>query len=188
MLFNNNPNAKRDFIYRYEPQYNTPAYYIISKQEPVDKNGLWQIQTKNYAPILQSQQKFAFILRVNPIKSVKGRRHDIVMHEKYRIDYKNLAEDKRPSMRELIEKTGFEWLSKRAEQNGFSINQENIQIDAYHPHVTGHKRGKKAIRYNTMDFSGHLIVTDPEKFKEILMQGIGKSRAFGCGLLLIRRI
>ena len=36
---------KRDFIYRYETQYNTPAYYIVSKCKPMDKKNLWQIQS-----------------------------------------------------------------------------------------------------------------------------------------------
>jgi CRISPR system Cascade subunit CasE len=38
-----------------------------------------------------------------------------------------------------------------------------------------------------MDFRGILTVTDTEKFTDTLMQGLGKAKAFGCGLMLIRR-
>jgi CRISPR system Cascade subunit CasE len=31
-------------------------------------------------------------------------------------------------------------------------------------------------------------VTDPERFTAALVNGIGKARAFGCGLMLIRRV
>ncbi|WP_407081634.1 type I-E CRISPR-associated protein Cas6/Cse3/CasE [Methylomonas montana] len=31
-------------------------------------------------------------------------------------------------------------------------------------------------------------ITDPEKFRQALFQGIGRSKAFGCGLLMVRRV
>ncbi|MCF6252652.1 MAG: type I-E CRISPR-associated protein Cas6/Cse3/CasE [Methylococcaceae bacterium] len=34
---------------------------------------------------------------------------------------------------------------------------------------------------------GTLQITDVDKFKKILFDGIGRSKAFGCGLLMIRR-
>lgn len=187
-LFNQDPNAKRDFLYRYEAQQGRPAYYIVSKRQPIDKQNFWNIQTKPYDPLLKAQQRFAFILRANPVVARDKKRHDIVMNEKYRIGYQSLPQDKRPSMRELIEKTGFEWLNQRAKDNGFEITQEALQIDGYLAHHIKKKPKTKGIRYNSMDFSGHLRVTEPEKFKSLLMDGMGKSKAFGCGLLLIRRI
>ncbi|WP_083803977.1 type I-E CRISPR-associated protein Cas6/Cse3/CasE [Desulfonatronospira thiodismutans] len=32
-----------------------------------------------------------------------------------------------------------------------------------------------------------LEVTEPDSFKETLFNGLGRSRAFGCGLMLVRR-
>ncbi len=49
------------------------------------------------------------------------------------------------------------------------------------------EKGNKEIRYNTMDFRGILTVTDSDQFANTLMQGLGKAKAFGCGLMLIRR-
>jgi CRISPR system Cascade subunit CasE len=185
-LFDSDPNAKRDFIYRHEPQRNTPAYYIVSKRQPVDNDHLWKIETKDYAPVLTTGQRFAFLLRVNPVITRNGRRHDVVMHEKHEINYKKMDRKTRPSSQEMVEKAGIKWIQSRAEFSGFSLDDTAIRIDGYQPHTSGRKRGSKEIRYSTMDFRGILTITDPEAFKKTIMQGIGKAKAFGCGLMLIR--
>lgn len=187
-LFSNDPDAERDFIYRYEPQNNTPAYYIVSKRKPVDPSGLWNIQAKNYRPLIKVGQRFAFILRVNPVKTKDGKRHDVVMHEKHSMNYKNMDKSERPSQQEIVEKVGYKWLTSRALQSGFSIDDTTVRIDGYQPHISGRKKGKKEIRYSTMDFQGALEVIDVEAFDRTLMNGIGKAKAFGCGLLLIRKV
>lgn len=43
------------------------------------------------------------------------------------------------------------------------------------------------ITFSIMDFSGVLEICDPEKFLRKLLIGFGKEKAFGCGLMLIRR-
>ena len=183
-LFNDNPEAKRDFIYRYEPQNDLPAYYIVSKRKPLDNEYLWDIQTKDYKPVLTVGQQFAFMLRVNPVITKDGRRHDVVMHLKHTKypDKKN-----RPSSQEIVEEAGLTWLATRAESAGFAFDKSSVRIDGYQPNTSGRKRGNKEIRYNTMDYRGLLTVTNNDKFHKTLMQGIGKAKAFGCGLMLIRR-
>ena len=44
------------------------------------------------------------------------------------------------------------------------------------------------LRFSTVDFSAELTVIDPGKFDKALLDGIGHAKAFGCGLLLLRRI
>ncbi|MCI0724558.1 MAG: type I-E CRISPR-associated protein Cas6/Cse3/CasE [Acidobacteria bacterium] len=39
-----------------------------------------------------------------------------------------------------------------------------------------------------MDFSGMLFVINPKAFAVALHKGIGPAKAFGCGLMLVRRI
>ena len=183
-LFNDDPDAKRDFIYRYEPQQNTPEYYIVSERKPVDNDYLWNIQAKNYEPVLVTGQQFAFMLRVNPVVTKAGKRHDVVMnlkHDKYK------DKGTRPSTQEIVEEAGREWLASRAKTGGFSFDDSSVRIDGYQPKTSGKKRGNNEIRYNTMDFRGILTVTNSERFAITLKQGIGKAKAFGCGLMLIRR-
>jgi len=43
-------------------------------------------------------------------------------------------------------------------------------------------------RFSSVDFLGDLEITDVEKFTKALFQGIGRAKAFGCGLMLVKRI
>jgi CRISPR system Cascade subunit CasE len=39
-----------------------------------------------------------------------------------------------------------------------------------------------------VDFEGTIEITDPGIFVEALFTGIGPAKAFGCGLMLVRRV
>jgi CRISPR system Cascade subunit CasE len=42
--------------------------------------------------------------------------------------------------------------------------------------------------FGVVDFGGVLKVQDPPRFLVAVASGFGRARAFGCGLMLIRRI
>jgi CRISPR system Cascade subunit CasE len=48
--------------------------------------------------------------------------------------------------------------------------------------------GSKGIELATVDFEGTLEVADPARFLDALVRGVGPAKAFGCGLMLVRRI
>ena len=50
--------------------------------------------------------------------------------------------------------------------------------------VFGNSRGGKLV---TATFEGVLHVRDPDRLAALLENGIGPAKAFGCGLLLVRR-
>jgi CRISPR system Cascade subunit CasE len=52
-----------------------------------------------------------------------------------------------------------------------------------------HPMPEKGVRagFHSIDLSGELVVRDTERFLRLLLQGIGPAKAFGCGLMLIRR-
>jgi CRISPR system Cascade subunit CasE len=86
------------------------------------------------------------------------------------------------------------WLKKQGERLGFALvvgydGLTKLQNSAYiwHglPEKTKQKNNKSG--FSSVDFSGELQITDREKFEQVLFQGIGRSKAFGCGLLMIRR-
>jgi CRISPR system Cascade subunit CasE len=84
-----------------------------------------------------------------------------------------------------------DWFKKQGKQHGFELltddhGQCKLQSSAYVWHGLNSK-GKKA-GFSSVDFTGELQVTDVFKFEQALFQGIGRSKAFGCGLMLIRRI
>jgi CRISPR/Cas system-associated endonuclease Cas1 len=57
------------------------------------------------------------------------------------------------------------------------------------PHVPLYfRKGKRAGKLVTCTFEGVLRVDDPERLTILLENGVGPARAFGCGLLLVRRL
>lgn len=49
------------------------------------------------------------------------------------------------------------------------------------------RKGKTA-GFSSVDFEGEIEVVDAELLSKGLFDGIGPSKAFGCGLLLVRRV
>ncbi len=86
------------------------------------------------------------------------------------------------------------WLKKKGDSNGFelvtgeSVNGRErlkFQAEGYRWHAMPNK-GRNA-GFSTVDFEGELRVTEPILFKELLFKGVGPAKAFGCGLMMIRR-
>lgn len=72
-----------------------------------------------------------------------------------------------------------DWLRKQADRFGFNV------IDA---NVTGYKENpirKYNFTVKTVAFEGVLQITDIDKFRNALMNGIGHAKAYGCGMLTI---
>ncbi|MCU7816057.1 MAG: type I-E CRISPR-associated protein Cas6/Cse3/CasE [Candidatus Thiodiazotropha sp. (ex Rostrolucina anterorostrata)] len=184
---------KRDFIYRREDNDNWPSYFVVSVREPLDREEIWKIETKSYAPKLSNGMGLAFSLRVNPVvtrkdEAGKRKRHDVVMDQKKRIGFKKMSMSERPALPAIMREAGLVWLSGRAEKNGFSFERGLVQIDSYSQHLSVKRGGAKPIRFSTLDISGVLTVTESSLFQRALFNGIGPAKGLGCGLLMVRRI
>jgi len=80
-----------------------------------------------------------------------------------------------------------QWLAKRGETNGFALEESrSLQQTACRWNALPEK-GRRA-GFTSVDFEGVLTVTEPEIFARMLKSGLGKARAFGCGLMMVRRI
>jgi CRISPR system Cascade subunit CasE len=78
-----------------------------------------------------------------------------------------------------------EWLERKGEQNGFEVfHIEQIDIDEPE---TLYGRKKDVFFYKTK-MTGVLKVIDKDKFINALYKGIGSEKAFGCGLLTIKKM
>ncbi|MDA6076187.1 type I-E CRISPR-associated protein Cas6/Cse3/CasE [Edwardsiella anguillarum] len=78
-----------------------------------------------------------------------------------------------------------DWFIERAATNwGFYIDPERIQVDDVR--VAQFKgNAERAITLQQATLSGYLTVTDPERFAMSVANGVGRGRAFGCGLLQV---
>lgn len=189
-LFAETPDTRRDFLFRREQrERGLPIFYVVSVRAPQSADGLFHVETKPYQPRLSVGQRLGFSLRANPVVSVRkedGRsvRHDIVMHAK-----KNQpADGERVPEPILVQQCGTDWLSGRAEKCGFDIVPEEVRADGYRQHGLRKAKDGHMIQFSTVDFHGSLTVNDPEAFEQALFHGIGPAKAFGCGLLLVRRL
>lgn len=192
-LFEEDPDAERDFLFRRDTQVTRPRFYLLSDRRPLRNGDIWQTETKPFEPNLQAGQRLAFSLRANPVvtrRDGEGRqvRHDVVMDLKQRMGYKKLSPTERPLLSDLVQQAGVNWLQRRADKHGFSFVPEAVRVDGYDRQRSLKKGSKQAIRYSTLDFTGLLTVEDAVCFQQALMRGIGPAKAFGCGLLLVRRV
>jgi len=191
-FFKNHPDQRRDFLYRFELNRGKPCYYVVSMRRPEERGFPWKLGIKPYNPVVRVGETLSFNLRVNPtvdtLLNGKKQRQDIIMARK-----RKLGEDwaRQTTQAQLLQSEGVAWLTRKAELHGFQISTNSVRVDGYQQH-SFHKasdpRGKRPpITVRTMDFHGVLKVTDPNRFRETLYSGVGRGKAFGCGLLLVKR-
>lgn len=188
----------RDFLFRRDDNKGFPVFYLLSHTEPSPLAGVLAVESKPFNPQLQVGDQLAFSLRANPVKkakccdeSAKYARHDVVMHLK-----KNLTETEREqySQAELEQQAGECWLNQQAKGKGFKVL--SVIAEGYQQH----QFKKRGIKISTLDFQGILEVTDPTLFftevfygkvkkddEQPKIRGLGSGKAFGCGLMLIKR-
>ncbi len=110
---------------------------------------------------------------------------------------KNTLKDKLNwTIQASIEEQMKNWFIRQGENranaltHGFSLLDDDkggkqFQVTGYQWHALPEK-GKKA-GFSTVELTGKLQITDLSGFEQALFKGIGRSKAFGCGLLMIKK-
>lgn len=81
------------------------------------------------------------------------------------------------------------WLGRQGAKYGFNVNGCYIIGDEWRVFKETDKNGEKnSVRIRAVTFDGLLTVTDAEAFRAALTNGIGRGKAYGCGLLTIARV
>lgn len=183
-LFADGPDRRRDFLYRLEHLGRMPLVYTVSSRAPNDAKRLWRIESKEYSPKVEKGTKLGFSVRINPTIKRDGKRHDVVMDAKYRARISHNNEE--VSMQELIVDSCGKWLEKRAQENGFKTLQ--FRADGYQQIRFNKTRDGAPVQYSTIDITGTLEVVNQKLFADMLLNGFGPEKGFGCGLMLVRKI
>lgn len=76
-----------------------------------------------------------------------------------------------------------EWFCTKAPRWGFQVRHDTLQVD--HISVDRFSKGGYEVTLAKASLSGFLDVTDSPLFAASVVQGLGRARAFGCGLLHI---
>ena len=173
----------------------TTALYILSPLEPdcsqlVTEAGTAgaQARTLDYSPFLASLdagQLWAFRLAANPSYSasrgpgVRGQRYGHVT-----------VEQQRQWLMDRVPRFGFELMPvDHADGEGI----DKAVLVAYRERPVFNRRrpggeGYDRVTINRTVYEGVLRVTDPEPLRRALIAGIGRSKAYGCGLMTLARV
>lgn len=181
--FAGNPEAKRDFLWRAEGR---GAFLVQSRRPPSDSPFFGPVETRDHAPDVRAGDRLAFLLRANATKDLRGekrQRVDVVMNMLHGLP----QVERRVRRLDLAQEAGRGWLAGQGARAGFEA--ERVEVQDYTtvtlPGYRGKRRGEP--RFGILDFAGEITVTDPQAFLAKLAQGFGRAKAFGCGLMLIRR-
>ncbi len=167
------PGGKeRQFLYRREELQGAFRFFVLSQERPAE-SAIFDVQCRPFAPELSVGQILRFTLRANPTICKAGKRHDLLMEAKRQVKTQ-------PDSRDIWtyqQQAALEWLSRQGEQNGFSLREASV--DAYRQQQIRREKSRQMIQFSSVDYAGVLVVNNPVLFLQRLVQGYGKSRAFG---------
>ena len=175
--FGDRNNDSRNFLVRVDRKEEAFRVLILSHLPATKPN--WCptgcFQSKAVPDAYFSQTRYRFSLLANPTKKVRvnnvdgtrkknGRRIPLSTHE------------------ELVP-----WIVRKGEAGGFMVDQNTLRTiprgcEFFHKDSTSH--GTHA----AVEFQGVLFVTDHEKFRAAVSNGIGSAKAFGFGMLVLAPI
>ena len=185
-LFADEPDRERDFLWR---ETASGVFFILSARPPQDRHGLFNVSPpKVFEPQLVEGDTLRFSLRANPVvrkrnsSGERSKKHDVVMNALLAVD----ADQRAGSRLSVVREAGFAWLLRQGARAGFSVTPTAVRIDGYEQHRVA-RNGARAMHFSTLDFEGLLTVVKPDAFLKAVAGGLGSARAYGCGLMLIRR-
>lgn len=198
-LFADTSERERDFLWR---ETAPGSFYLLSRRRPEDAHGLFDLDPPRvFAPAFAPGDRLRFVLRANATiarsgapdaegRRPRGKPCDVVMDALHALPP---GVDRARARAGAVAAAGRRWLEDQGGRRGFALatdaNREGewgrVRIVS-HRVLTVQHSGPSA-RIGVLDFEGELQVRDPELFTAALAQGFGRAKAFGCGLMLVRR-
>lgn len=179
--FAGDPNARRDFLWRAEGQ---GRFLVLSARLPAPAALFDPPEVKEFAPDLHAGDRLRFVLRANATRAKKGvGRVDVVMDALHDVPRGERAAARMAAAQDAAQL----WLAGQGARAGFGLDA--LAVEDYSVFVLpGHRGGRRGQpQFGILDMTGLLTVTDPATFVTRLAAGFGRAKAFGCGLMLIRR-
>lgn len=180
-LFGDRAGA-RPFLYRLHGAGPAQPITIVSAERPTDAHNLWELETKPFTLLsnLRDGDELLWTIRVNATRKHGDKRRCIVMEERRKGDprsYLGIAQAVAPA-----------WLQAKLLAAGLEAAADRMAITAY-----DRKRFNRSLTERDQvtvamtDVSGRGVVRSADALRAAMRSGIGAARAYGCGLLLIRR-
>lgn len=175
-------------LWRLDQRGHENILYIVGPEKPtavhiVEQAG-WDTRPPQSADYdrflgqLMRGQQWGFELVANPTKSLQkpgGRRGQVVAR--------------------LSATSQLEWLHSKAESMGVtfgSLKEGTAQVVGREPVYFNRKDSDHShfgrVHIVRVRFQGRLEVTEPDRLRQTLVNGVGRAKGYGCGLLTLARI
>lgn len=146
--------------------YKSRKILLLSDREPMEQidSQYGEVQSKTISPDFLQHDAYRFKVVVNPTRRDNASRKLVPVKGRDAIA---------------------QWFMERAQASwGFSLVPSQLQVDS--TDVLSFKdKSQRQITLAQAQVQGVLQVTDRQQFIQSFSQGIGRGRAFGCGLLQI---
>lgn len=171
-LFPEDPHAKRSFLFRADwPKQRAPLPVLLqSMEEPLEQNvkGLMLLNKKSIDFNVKEGSFLRFSLCANPVRCESASRRRIFLHK---------------------EEEQIAWLHRKISE---AADLKEVQIVSFRNLYFYKSKSSKSNsshrgKISTVTFGGILEVKNAGKLCELVQQGIGPAKSFGCGLLTLAR-
>lgn len=190
-------------LWRIDRNDTETALYLVTPVQPRLDHIVEQVgwpsapaQTTDYVRFLDSLtrgQEFAFTVTLNPVKAIKdeqGRRHKVPhVSAKHQMQWfldrvegwgfriANSADDDQDTA------VGVESSLNGIPANVNIVRREELRFNRKNSHA-----GRDRVVHRVATFEGLLEVADAEQLRHALCHGMGRAKAYGCGLMTLARV
>ncbi|MHA1797635.1 MAG: type I-E CRISPR-associated protein Cas6/Cse3/CasE [Candidatus Helarchaeota archaeon] len=197
----NHQSAREKYKILYRLEYSIKSNQIVLYIQSAIKPDIMKIESKfanyfekppesrninHFIQKIKHESHYRFKLKANPTKKMKK---------------KDSGKSTRVPLK--FEKEQIEWLVRKGKMSGFKLALVKIvkdshiydlaivsEIESYAKPIFNRNYKKNLNLTHKMTFysviyEGHLIITDPDLFKDTIKKGIGPGKAFGFGLMSI---
>ncbi len=184
-LFADAPERERDFLWR---EHAPGLFYLLSERAPNDLHGLFEVAPpKDFSLALQVGDSLQFDLRVNATVArgggpgVRGKPCDIVMDAIHNLPVTDRAAARTSAMNTVAH----DWMERTGARTGFRLRE--LAVLGYSAIEMQRGRLRASAKFGVLELHGILRVEDPSLFTMSIGAGFGRAKAFGCGLMMVRR-
>lgn len=171
----NDEELRQGFLFRIEDSSTgRPARLLVqSRRAPEIASGLVLVGTREIQPQPVAGQRLVFLLTANPVKTITDAQRDAKPSKK--------SEKCRVPL--IKEEDQREWIARKL------ASACEIEAAKVLPHAPIYfRKGNRGGKLVTATFEGVMRVRNPDILITTMENGIGPAKAFGCGLLLVRRL
>jgi CRISPR system Cascade subunit CasE len=183
----------RPFVYR---GLRANEFLLYSTTEPRDRHELWDLDTRPFSlpDMLRVGDRVQWSLRVNPVIKSGGKKHDVALRA-WRVwcaTNPDAPPCARPSVEDLAREVVPGWLAERLERRGLrtdaGVTVESHRRERFLRDPKRPRDRQQDVVVWMADVVGTGEITDPVALRAALSTGVGGAGAYGCGMLLLKRL